>query len=288
MKDLVVATDETEAKKDRRTNFFFVASRASSHHLAYHRDLPLLLTLSMEIKEHSLALDLGTSPMTSQGRKLFIKSNPLSPLWLSISLSSAGEIIEDPKLSMQDSSLDLVLKQVRLIGLYSLDAEDDESKQIASKMLKRILRLYEKSTFRRVVDVPGELLRFLEHRAGKDSIDVAELEVLELIQFLGEEAIPGDVLQSLNMIETLASFQPDVFPVLHTLLARGASSGNDLSASLLRIKQSRRRRNGGPLSAAPSLGPSGGEYFDGDHYSSSAGGQSIWKNMSSGMVAIEK
>lgn len=84
VKDLVVATDETGAKKDRRTNFFFVASRASSHHLAYYRDLPLLLTLSMEIKEHSLALDLGTSPMTSQGRKLFIKSNPLSPLWLSI------------------------------------------------------------------------------------------------------------------------------------------------------------------------------------------------------------
>jgi len=28
--------------------------------LAYHRDLPLLLTLSMDIEEYSLALDLGT------------------------------------------------------------------------------------------------------------------------------------------------------------------------------------------------------------------------------------
>jgi len=56
----LVDASVAEKKKDRRTNFFYVASRASSCHLAYHRDLPLLLTLSMVIEEYSLALDLGT------------------------------------------------------------------------------------------------------------------------------------------------------------------------------------------------------------------------------------
>jgi hypothetical protein len=37
-----------------------VASRTSSDHLAYHRDLVMLLKLGMRIREHGLALDLGT------------------------------------------------------------------------------------------------------------------------------------------------------------------------------------------------------------------------------------
>jgi hypothetical protein len=45
--------------KKRKDNFFFVASRASSHHLVYRRDLVLLLNLSMNIDEFDLALDLG-------------------------------------------------------------------------------------------------------------------------------------------------------------------------------------------------------------------------------------
>jgi hypothetical protein len=51
----------TEDKfKERRKHFLFVASRTSSDHLAYHRDLVILLELSMRIREHSLALDIGT------------------------------------------------------------------------------------------------------------------------------------------------------------------------------------------------------------------------------------
>lgn len=53
-------------KSERRTNFFSVASRASSNHLAYHRDLLFLLTLSMEIKEHNLVLDLGEWPIVTE------------------------------------------------------------------------------------------------------------------------------------------------------------------------------------------------------------------------------
>ena len=43
----------------RRKNFLQVASRTSSDHLAYSRDLPFLLKLSMDAHEFDLALDLG-------------------------------------------------------------------------------------------------------------------------------------------------------------------------------------------------------------------------------------
>ena len=45
----------------RRNNFLRVASKTSSDHLAYTRDLSLLLKLSMDTQEFDLALDLGTS-----------------------------------------------------------------------------------------------------------------------------------------------------------------------------------------------------------------------------------
>ena len=50
-------TDANERKK----NFFSVASKASSDHLSYTRDLISLLSLSMEMEEFILALDLGKS-----------------------------------------------------------------------------------------------------------------------------------------------------------------------------------------------------------------------------------
>ena len=56
----LVIGNGSKQKEDRRKNFFYVASRASSHYLAYHRDLLMLLSLSMDTTEYSLALDLGT------------------------------------------------------------------------------------------------------------------------------------------------------------------------------------------------------------------------------------
>lgn len=49
----------TLSVKKQKTNFLQVASRTSSNHLAYVRDLPYLLKLSMDASEFDLALDLG-------------------------------------------------------------------------------------------------------------------------------------------------------------------------------------------------------------------------------------
>lgn len=52
-------TGITSGAKSRRQNFFSVASRSSSDHLAYHRDLVMLIKLSMANGEFDLALELG-------------------------------------------------------------------------------------------------------------------------------------------------------------------------------------------------------------------------------------
>ena len=56
--DEILAAGSNEAK-NQRDNFLAVASRTSSYHLVYHRDLLLLLNQSMSILEYGLSLDLG-------------------------------------------------------------------------------------------------------------------------------------------------------------------------------------------------------------------------------------
>lgn len=50
------------SNQDFLSNFLSVASKASSDHLVYHRDLPFLLDQAMLIKENNLVLDLCKSP----------------------------------------------------------------------------------------------------------------------------------------------------------------------------------------------------------------------------------
>ena len=176
-----------------------------------------------------------------------------------------------------DSNLLQVLKVVRRIGLLALDLSEKQDRKAGNKTFKRVLRLFEKASFRRLVDVPRELFNFLKHRAGKSVVDCAVSHVLELVEFVAEEAIPSDVLKCMTMIDAPLSFHPELFPVLHTLLSRGASVGNELSASLLRIKQSR-RRIGGRLDSQVEETDSGGDVV----------GQKIWKKMASGLISIEK
>jgi hypothetical protein len=51
--------EANQTDPERLQCFLSVASRASSDHLSYRRDLPALLDLSMTVQEHDLALDLG-------------------------------------------------------------------------------------------------------------------------------------------------------------------------------------------------------------------------------------
>jgi hypothetical protein len=75
--------EDTDKKRSiRKKNFLRVASKTSSDHLAYKRDLPALLQLSMEATEFDLALDLGKSvvdklPSSSFSSRLLILPFPI-------------------------------------------------------------------------------------------------------------------------------------------------------------------------------------------------------------------
>lgn len=57
---------------ERRKNFYKVASRTSSNHLAYTRDLKMLLQLSMSIEEYGLILDLGKQLKNEASPHIFV------------------------------------------------------------------------------------------------------------------------------------------------------------------------------------------------------------------------
>jgi hypothetical protein len=66
--------DESNQATHYKMHFMAVASRTSSTHVMYKRDLLTLLDFAMEIRETDLALDLGTWVAK---RKVFIAQTRL-------------------------------------------------------------------------------------------------------------------------------------------------------------------------------------------------------------------
>jgi hypothetical protein len=271
-----MTANELQAKSPYRDNFMSVASRASSHHLVYHRDLPFLLPLSMTIKEHGLALDLGMDIFCVV---LYIEIET-SHFWIRrLLFRTAGEILEDPVLCVQRDAVDLVLEQLRVVGLLSLDEELD-GKPTATRNLRRILRLYSKAAFRQFFEVPTELVRLIEHRTetGKHSNIFAQPRALEVTRFLAEEALPSDLLAALSICCSNPMYQPELVPILKQLLSRGASSGTELSAALLKVKRARQR-----LGILPGHGSSADSGHNVDDIK-----DTVWRAMSLGQLVIDK
>merc|ERR1712137_1482620 len=101
-----------EALSRRRRNFMFVASRSSSNHLAYTRDLVMLITISMEIGATDLVFDL------------------------------AAEVLDSPEYKSNSSAFSLVVSYLRDIGKQILDAIGLNAD--SARPLKRLLRLFRK------------------------------------------------------------------------------------------------------------------------------------------------
>ena len=149
------------------------------------------------------------------------------------------ELLEDPDVSDRPLTVDLVVQELRRLAVLSLD----ENKTAGSiQMLRRIVRLFSKSSIRKLVDVPSEFLLLIQNRA-RDAADRATYcpSVQELIQFLTEEAIAGDVLKTLLIGMSEPVFAPEVLAMVQKLLIRGATLGQELSSSLYRVRQARKR-----------------------------------------------
>lgn len=198
------------------------------------------------------------------------------PYTISSMFGAVAEILEDPNISKESSNVKLAVKQLRLLATMSLD----ESRGGLLQMLRRIVRLYSKLSFRKCADVPSELLFLIQYRARdfKEPL-ISSPAVLELIQFLADEAISEDILQSLfiGLKDTDPSFEPEMVIIIQKLLMRGIVLGHELSSSLYRIRQARKRLvEESELYAASTAGLR------------PTGDLGIWTRMTSGTLTMEK
>lgn len=193
----------------RRKNFLCVASLNSSDHLGYHRDLAMLIELSMSSKQYSLALDL------------------------------ANEIVVCSSLSQQASTLELALDFLRAIAADALDKGDQNE---TFRTLKRVVRLLQQvsQTSNLQVSVSEELHAVLAY---KESQRGSSQHLLELIHFLAKEAPPDEFLQAFNTWTSSHDRPLYTVAVLQAVLQRGTkvALNAELSGSLLRLQRARQR-----------------------------------------------
>jgi hypothetical protein len=234
---------------DRMANFLSVASTDSSRHLAFHRDLELLLGLAMEIKQHDLALEI------------------------------AVEIMQVARQTKSFGVVHVVLDYIRIIDIAALNiAPDDRDYAAASERLRKILSIYKSAAFLvgDVCNLPEELYRWISH------LSFSSQRMLELIHFLSQsdEAAPADLLSAFLL--WTESFNPpttsSILPSIRTILSRAAndSMGCELSSSLLQLRRARHQ-----FTADKSDTVAGND-------NSTSSGPSIWSRMACGKIKIAK
>lgn len=171
------------------------------------------------------------------------------------------------------STVDLMMTSLRLVAKSDLDSY--ENGQNSLHHIRRIIHIFSKPSFRKLVNVPKEILLLIRYKAGSATHGLMfDPKSLEFIQFLTEEVIPDDLLQALIIAETSPICRPELLPILCRVLARGMLLGSELSASLLRIKRARQRleqTNDSPIINNELLPTRG-----------------IWARVADGTLAIEK
>lgn len=187
----------------------------------------------------------------------------------------AGEILDDKKLSMDESALNIVFETLRSISLGAIGLQKDTVISSASS-LRRVLRIYQKAEesssplLQGKLDVPSELLKWIEYQHATSG--GMRKGSLELIQFLADEAVPADVLTAIQLRMTSCDFTVEtleILPVLRATLSRAATSsaGGELTGALLRMKHARDRLDGNVDNSI---------------------GMSLWEQMSNGFLNVSK
>ena len=249
--------DATQAKSTdlkRQENFFLVASRSSGDHVAYRRDLEVLLKLSMVIEEHDLALDLAT------------------------------EILDNRRLLSQSHISTFLLENLKVIGSGALSIATRETEQDAGfRILKRVLRLFnqmsssDSSSCRESIIVANELFLFLQEWKEKVHALADDEKMFILIDYIITESSPSDVFPALVEWSSVYQVGDSLLPRLNTLIRQGVhvalQSGKP---SLFQLQQARRT-----YSQENKILSSG-------KYETENSEDGIWKRMSKGYLSINK
>lgn len=175
-------------------------------------------------------------------------------------------------------TLEYVLCELRLIGLDAVSNIDDAA-NFREDTLKRFLRLLRNEPILKMTQVPLELIRLITHLCESSMELLFKQKMLKLIKFFSEEAEPIDVLQTLSLCTrtSLSDISVEVFPILQTILQRGAFEAKtcELSISRLRLKRARNYFGNSITSESEKLN----EDLDANH---------IWRSMANGILSIEK
>lgn len=190
-----------------------------------------------------------------------------------------SEILDEPSYANDSETLHLLLSFLRDIAKGAV-VEDSKGSIFATKQLKRIVRLYRKvrrcANNEFVFDLPSELYQILLHLMGTLERTEAEKRYLE---FLVNEAEPGDFLQTLYLRTCSSDMKTEIIPLLRSALRRGVETSmeTELSGSLLRLRKARLN------------------FFETDEnegYDTTGSLENsedtIWKRMSQGMLSISK
>jgi len=249
-------------RPERLQNFVAIASKENKTWFLYHRDLPMLLHLSMQISDYHIATEL------------------------------VGEIITDPLYCSDLNIISETLSYIRTIALASLECDDD-SQSIGSSLdqpfdtslLRRIILLFHMmatsrlAVCRQSVKVPEELIDLLEHCSEEEEVDIIPTEKEEaFVNLISETAAPSDALLTLNGWENSAQASSVIIPSLRTSLILGARGGmsNEISCTLLQIRQVREE------------GAGSGDLDDNELNKKRLPNGGIWQSLLRGDVQIDK
>ena len=199
----------------------------------------------------------------------------------------AAETLDTNTNLNSETSLRVLITYVTNIGKRSVESFL-EDKERGTRVLKRILRLYNRvSTLgtdaaKSAVSIPIELITLLEHA---ESAPITSMDgVIELASFLAEEARPDDVLEAMVRWCAPANSNSRVYPVYQIVLKEGVrdNSWTEMSASLHRVIQAHSRFE---ETVKTLRTPDAGEPRK---VSMDVVGESLWVQLSHGALYLDK
>lgn len=214
---MLLSQDDTTNTDEgwKREHFLHIASREDESNILYHRDLPFLMDISTKMSEFGLALEISNEIVQS------------------IKYRHNKQVLEDVLNHLQTTS-DIAVK-----GNYG---------ELNASLLSQIITFFnllapclEKQQYE--IDIIAELTKLLDQCRTEmmKNASYSSTNVDACITCISQNAPPSKSLQVFSQWEHSSEKSASLLSAIQTSLIRGAREGlrNELSGSLLRIKQAR-------------------------------------------------
>ncbi len=245
---------------DYRANFYSVAKETSK---VFNRDLPLLLDLSMKIKDYELCLALGALNISLYlalflNLKILLKQRLFIHLFR-YNLISAAELLSDPLSCVDSSKVNIALNHMRQMIEFALTSDVVDSTLLSKvfKCFNLLLGKCEKAAATNFTELSHELefaIALCKEDAGK----------LDAVIEVAVNVFPP--VKALEMIQLCNPRRSDILlRSLRTILTRSARDEyqSGVSGSLLRVRRAHQALTKKPMSTTAS-NANIGKNFDGE------------------------